>query len=31
MTDKATESQMVAKGLIAEGDGPNLLVMCAPQ
>src|SRR5262249_36077446 len=31
MTDKAVRDQMVAKGWIAEGDGPNLVVMCAPQ
>ena len=31
MTDKATRDQMVAKGWLAEGDGPDLVVMCAPQ
>ena len=31
MTDKTIEAQMVAKGWVAEGDGPNLVVMCAPQ
>ncbi len=31
MTDKAVRDQMVAKGWIAEGDGPNRVVMCAPQ
>ncbi len=31
MTDKTVRAQMVAKGWIAEGDGPNLVVMCAPQ
>jgi hypothetical protein len=31
MTDKAVRNQMVAKGWMAEGDGPNLVVMCAPQ
>jgi hypothetical protein len=31
MTDKAVRNAMVAKGWIAEGDGPNLVVMCAPQ
>jgi hypothetical protein len=31
MTDKAVRDQMVAKGWIAEGDGPDLVVMCAPQ
>jgi len=30
MTDKAIRDQMVAKGWIAEGDGPDLVVMCAP-
>ena len=31
MTDKATRDQMVAKGWLAEGDGPDLVVMCQPQ
>ena len=31
MTDKATRDQMVAKGWLPEGDGPDLVVMCAPQ
>jgi YVTN family beta-propeller protein len=31
MTDPAIEAQMVAKGWVAEGDGPDLVVMCAPQ
>ena len=31
MTDKTIEAQMVAKGWVAEGDGPDLVVMCAPQ
>ncbi len=30
MTDRAVRDQMVAKGWIAEGDGPDLVVMCAP-
>jgi hypothetical protein len=30
MTDKAVRDAMVAKGWLAEGDGPNLVVMCAP-
>jgi len=30
MTDKAVRDQMVAKGWVAEGDGPDLVVMCAP-
>lgn len=31
MTDKAIRSQMVAKGWLAEGDGPDFVVMCAPK
>jgi hypothetical protein len=31
MTDPAVRDQMVAKGWLAEGDGPDLVVMCAPQ
>lgn len=30
MTDKAVRAQMVAKGWLAEGDGPEMVVMCAP-
>ena len=30
MTDKAVRDQMVVKGWLAEGDGPDLVVMCAP-
>jgi endo-1,4-beta-xylanase len=30
MTDKADRTQMMAKGWLAEGDGPDLVVMCAP-
>jgi len=30
MTDPAMRDQMVAKGWVAEGDGPDLVVMCAP-
>lgn len=30
MTDSAVRDQMVAKGWIAEGDGPDLVVMCSP-
>jgi hypothetical protein len=30
MTDRAVRDQMVARGWIAEGDGPDLVVMCAP-
>ena len=30
-TDRATRDQMVAKGWIAEGDGADIVVMCAPQ
>ena len=31
MTDRAVRAQMAAKGWLAEGDGPDLVVMCAPQ
>lgn len=31
MTDRAAREQMVAVGWLAEGDGPDLVVMCAPQ
>jgi len=31
MTDRAVRDQMVVKGWLAEGDGPDLVVMCAPQ
>ncbi len=31
MTDKAVRAQMVGKGWLAEGDGPDMVVMCAPQ
>ena len=30
MTDRAVRDQMVAKGWLAEGDGPDMVVMCAP-
>ena len=30
MTDRADRDAMVAKGWTAEGDGPDLVVMCAP-
>jgi endoglucanase len=30
-TDRATRDQMTAKGWIAEGDGPDFVVMCAPR
>ncbi len=30
MTEPAVRDQMVATGWLAEGDGPNLVVMCAP-
>ena len=30
MSDRATRDQMVAMGWLAEGDGPDLVVMCAP-
>jgi hypothetical protein len=29
-TDRGVRDQMVARGWIAEGDGPDLVVMCAP-
>ena len=31
MTDRALRDQMVARNWLAEGDGPDLVVMCAPQ
>jgi hypothetical protein len=31
MTDRAIRDQMVLRGWVAEGDGPDLVVMCAPQ
>ena len=31
MTDEGIRTQMTAKGWLAEGDGPDLVVMCAPQ
>jgi hypothetical protein len=31
MTDRALRDSMVAQGWQAEGDGPDLVVMCAPQ
>jgi serine protease len=31
MTDPAVRDTMVARGWLAEGDGPDLVVMCAPQ
>jgi len=30
-TSRAIRDQMVAKGWLAEGDGPDLVVMCAPK
>ncbi len=30
-TDRAVRDAMVAKGWLAEGDGPDTVVMCAPQ
>ena len=30
MTDRTQRDAMVAKGWLAEGDGPDLVVMCAP-
>lgn len=29
ITDRATRTQMVSKGWLAEGDGPDMVVMCA--
>jgi hypothetical protein len=29
-TERAVRDSMVAAGWIAEGDGPDLVVMCAP-
>jgi hypothetical protein len=31
IVDPAVRDQMIAKGWLAEGDGPDLVVMCAPQ
>jgi len=31
LTDTLTRNEMVTKGWLAEGDGPDLVVMCAPQ
>jgi hypothetical protein len=31
MTDRSVRNEMVAKGWLAEGDGPDQVVMCAPQ
>jgi hypothetical protein len=30
MIDKAVRDDMVGKGWLAEGDGPDFVVMCAP-
>ena len=30
MTDPAVRDSMAAKGWVPEGDGPDLVVMCAP-
>ena len=30
MTDRAVRTQMVSTGWLAEGDGPDLVVMCGP-
>jgi len=30
MTDRAVRDMMVSRGWVAEGDGPDLVVMCAP-
>jgi hypothetical protein len=29
-TSRATRDLMVTKGWVAEGDGPDIVVMCAP-
>ena len=31
MVERTLRDQMVALGWLAEGDGPDLAVMCAPQ
>ena len=31
MTDRVVRDQMVARGWLAEGDGPDMVVMCAPK
>jgi hypothetical protein len=31
MTDAALRDQMVSRGWLAEGDGPDRVVMCGPQ
>ena len=31
VADSATRDQMVARGWLAEGDGSDRVVMCAPQ
>ncbi len=31
MIDKAVRAQMTSGGWLAEGDGPDLVVMCSPQ
>jgi serine protease len=31
LTDRSLRSQMIARGWIAEGDGPDFVVMCAPR
>ena len=30
MIDKAVRDEMVGKGWLVEGDGPDFVVMCAP-
>jgi hypothetical protein len=30
-TERAVRDAMVAKGWLAEGDGPDTVVMCAPR
>ena len=31
LTDKLTRDQMASRGWVVEGDGPDSVVMCAPQ
>jgi hypothetical protein len=31
LTERFLRDRMVAKGWLAEGDGPDLVVMCGPQ
>jgi hypothetical protein len=31
MTDRAVRDEMIGRGWLAEGDGPERVVMCVPQ